>query len=508
MLPPRLDSHGSVVWAFVRDCQSAPKADPAELLCRHAALATGAEAAHVFEQAGEDVLRVALYGKSRLNGEAAGLARPSLRSGNARYFRPVQLPLFEGAGDEFPGACVPFTSVRDGRRFALLVERASGQRALDETDQSVLLTLAMAAGFQVGAVEDRPPRVHIQVPRGLRHDPEGRRARHNLRFLHAKIIGESPALLFALHRLERALRSTANILILGESGVGKEQMARTVVEEGRSQDWNFVKVNTAGLPPTLIESELFGHVKGAFTGAWRDKVGLVGGPGKTVIFLDEIGNLPMKVQDKLLQFTESGEYRRVGDEKLLKAQARIVAATSRDMTVLMKEEKFLPDLYSRLAKKVIRVPALRDRGADTSLMLTEFFGEDATRFGKEVREAISSYDWPGNVREFRDVLEDLLDQTDGEVRGEHLRNEIAYRPQLPRPETAPAKTSGLCLKRLPDPEKKRLIQSELEKNGGDLGAIRRAANYSREGWGQLLKRLEMKSEQRDQNGRALRTARS
>ncbi len=332
--------------------------------------------------------------------------------------------------------------------------------------------------------------------------------RHNLRFPHPKIIGESPALILALRRLERALRTTANILILGESGVGKEQLARTVVEEGRSKDWNFVKVNIAGLTSTLIESELFGHVKGAFTGAWKDKVGLVGGPGKTVLFLDEIGDLPMEVQVKLLHFIETGEYRRVGDEKPLRAQARIVAATSRDLTKLMLEGKFLPDLYFRLAKKVVRVPALRERGADAALMLGEFFGEDATRFGKDVREAIGSYHWPGNVREFRDVLEDLLDQTDGEVRGEHLRDELAYRPQLPRPETTMAVTRRLNLKRLPDPEKKRLIQLEVDKNGGDMGAVRVAANYSREGWAQLLVRLKMRPEPDDVIRQARRSARS
>jgi two-component system response regulator AtoC len=379
----------------------------------------------------------------------------------------------------------------------MLLERAPGEPVFSEAEQSPLLALAFVACLHA------PPASVVTAPAPLvlpQHDPEARRERHGLRLLHEGIVGESPCLIAALRRLEKALPSRKHVLLLGETGSGKEEMARALVKDGSSKGWKFVKVVVAGLTATLVESELFGHVKGAFTDAIRDKVGLVGGGEKTVLFFDEIGDLPLAIQVKLYQLMETGEYRRVGDVEIRKAVVRVVVATSCDLERLIAAGQFKPDLYFRFARKVVRVPALRDRLDDLPRLLAAFFGEEARRFTPEALATMAAYSWPGNVREFRDVLDDLLDQHDGPIGSKELLDELAYRPKIPGPAALSPRTALANLKNLPDSEKLRAIEAELAGNGGDLGAIRKAADYSDEGWVKLLIRLGMRPPRRREGG--------
>ncbi len=476
------------VWPFLLACRRAP-ADFAGLLCRRALEIAGAAAAAVFMHSGAERVCAAAAGRSSLNGHLAPLVRAAFETGKASFQGPARLPLFEGHGPAAAVACVPFVTMGGGRTYVMVVEGNPGLGSFPEISQSQLLDLALLA--TIAAPPLSPGVAALSIPAA--HDPEGRRVRHGLRFPFPGIVGESPPLVAAFRRLEVALRNSRHVLLLGESGVGKELFARTFIEEGVSKGREFVHVVVPNVTSTLLESELFGHEMGAFTGATRDKVGLLGGGRKILLFLDEIGNIPPEVQSKLLQLCETGIFRPVGSSKEIRADVRIVAATSRDLADLMRRGEFLEDLYFRLARNVIRIPALRHRLDDVPRLLNHFFGQESLRFGTDAHSFIAAYGWPGNLRELRDVLEFLLEARDGEILGDHIRAEVSYRPAIQGSELDESPVGLAHLKELSDNEKRKLISAELGRNGGDLEAIRKAAGYSREGWVRLLIRLKLRS---------------
>lgn len=215
--------------------------------------------------------------------------------------------------------------------------------------------------------------------------------------------------LFAV--LERVAQSEVNVLIEGESGTGKELVATELVKRGPRADKPFVVVDCSSIPANLIESHLFGHAKGAFTGADRDRAGAFEVASGGTVFLDEVGELPLEMQPKLLRVLEARTVCRVGETKVRPVDVRVIAATNRELEREMNQGRFREDLYFRLAVVTLRVPPLRARGEDIPLLvpvLVEAIGarpESASLFSPEVLEQMARYDWPGNVRELRNYIE-------------------------------------------------------------------------------------------------------
>ncbi|MEO8554581.1 MAG: sigma-54 dependent transcriptional regulator, partial [Kofleriaceae bacterium] len=209
--------------------------------------------------------------------------------------------------------------------------------------------------------------------------------------------------------------SSSTVLLTGESGTGKERIAEALVQASRRADKPFVRFNCATLSPELAEAELFGHSKGAFTGAVKARPGLFREADGGTILLDEIGELPLAIQAKLLRVLQEGEVRPVGEDQPIKVDVRIIAATHRDLLQMAGEGKFREDLYYRLKVVHLQLPALRERPEDIAILARHFLGEFAHRFGvgpfkvvPALLERLAAYAWPGNVRELQNALESAV----------------------------------------------------------------------------------------------------
>jgi transcriptional regulator with GAF, ATPase, and Fis domain len=228
----------------------------------------------------------------------------------------------------------------------------------------------------------------------------------------AGLIGQSAALHNVIRQLELVARTESTVLILGETGTGKELVARALHERSLRYDAPLVRVNCSAIPTTLLESELFGHEKGAFTGALARRTGRFEQAQGGSIFLDEIGELSLDVQPKLLRVLQEREFERLGGAQTVRADVRLIAATHRDLAGMCRERAFRGDLYYRLNVFPIEVPPLRDRREDIPLLAQHFVALFAARLHREVPEidplslsGLRDYDWPGNVRELQNVLE-------------------------------------------------------------------------------------------------------
>ena len=237
-----------------------------------------------------------------------------------------------------------------------------------------------------------------------------------------RIIGESPALKKMLARLEAVAQTAASVLIQGESGTGKELVAHVIHSRSSRTDSPLVKVNCASIPHELFESEFFGHVKGAFTGAYRDRVGRFQLADGGTIFLDEIGEIPPDLQGKLLRVLQEREYERVGDDSTLSVDVRVIAATNRDLEKVVEQGGFREDLYYRLSVFPIDVPPLRERGDDIIQLASHFlekayleFGHRPLTLSRQQVSLLNKYDWPGNVRELKNVIERAVILSQGKV---------------------------------------------------------------------------------------------
>jgi formate hydrogenlyase transcriptional activator len=229
---------------------------------------------------------------------------------------------------------------------------------------------------------------------------------------HTEIVGQSRAIKRILAQAEQVARTDSTVLIVGETGTGKELLARAIHNLSTRKDRPMITVNCASLPPTLIESELFGRERGAYTGALTKMVGRFEVADGSTLFLDEIGELPLEVQSKLLRVLEEGNFERLGSTKTLHVNVRIVAATNRDIALDLKEGKFRKDLYYRLNVFPISIPPLRERPQDIPLLVWAFIKEFEIKVGKRIdsipkksMEALQAYSWPGNIRELRNVIE-------------------------------------------------------------------------------------------------------
>jgi two-component system response regulator AtoC len=242
------------------------------------------------------------------------------------------------------------------------------------------------------------------------------------RFEFNNIIGSSPAMNLVFERMSRIVKTDSTVLVTGESGTGKELVARALHYNGTRRERPFVAVNCSAIPEALLESELFGHVRGAFTGAIKDKPGKFEAANHGTIFLDEIGTLPLHLQAKILRVLQEQEVERVGSNKPVKLHVRVISATNADLEEMVKGGTFREDLYYRLNVIPLHLPPLRERQQDI-MYLTAFFLEKQCRLmgrlpctiSKQALEALEQYSWPGNVRELENLIERMIALTDANI---------------------------------------------------------------------------------------------
>jgi DNA-binding NtrC family response regulator len=291
-------------------------------------------------------------------------------------------------------------------------------------------------------IEKKPPyleHLEVVVRRALEHARLKREVEHLRQGTghDQAMIGESPGLRRALQRLDKVARSnTATVLLHGETGSGKELMARYLHDHSARAAGSFVDLNCSAIPEHLLESQLFGHEKGAFTDAKHFKKGLFDLADGGTLFLDEIGEMPMQLQSKLLRVLESRTFRRVGGQTDITVDVRVVAATHRDLPREVQDGRFREDLYYRLNVVPISMPPLRERAEDIAPLADHFIrrfcgelGRPAVRLHPAALEAMRGYAWPGNVRELKNVIERVvLLEAEDEIRAEHLPSEITRRP--------------------------------------------------------------------------------
>ena len=249
-----------------------------------------------------------------------------------------------------------------------------------------------------------------------------------------EIVGESDALKRTLAQIEAVAATPATVLVLGESGVGKEMIARAIHCNSQRADKALVKVNCASIPKDLFESEFFGHVRGAFTGAHADRIGRLQLAAGGTLFLDEVGEIPLNLQGKLLRALQERQFERVGDDKTIDADVRIIAATNRDLETEVREGRFREDLYYRLSVFPLTVPPLRERVEDVVPLAGHFvtlicrdLGRTPLRIRRHEAEALKRYGWPGNIRELRNVIERAIIMS----KGDRLRLELAMQDSKP-----------------------------------------------------------------------------
>ena len=276
------------------------------------------------------------------------------------------------------------------------------------------------------------------------------------------MVAESPAMRNLLRRVSPIAATNASVVILGESGSGKEVLARAVHANGPRAAQPFLAVNVSALPPTLLESELFGHVRGAFTGATSSKAGLFEAAHQGTLFLDEIAELPLELQPKFLRALQDGEVRRIGETRPFRVDVRVLCATHQDLRRAVAERRFREDLYYRLKVFTLTVPPLRERREDLLPLMQMFLEQEGHATGKltrRAREAVLRYAWPGNVRELANAAKHGAVLSGGrDVDVEHLPQEVLEPPH-------PAIGQKTLLRKLADVEREH-VMGVLEACGG------------------------------------------
>ncbi|MFT5326895.1 MAG: DNA-binding NtrC family response regulator [Planctomycetaceae bacterium] len=313
-----------------------------------------------------------------------------------------------------------------------------------------------------------------------------------------KMIGESPQMQQVFRLIERAGPSDKAILIQGESGTGKELVAKAILSNSLRADKPFVTINCAALPEQLVESELFGHEKGSFTGATGTNPGLFEVADGGTLFIDEIGELPLSLQPKLLRVLEDGSMRRVGSHKERRVDVRIVAATNRDLTFEVEEGNFREDLYYRINVLTIELPSLKDREGDVELLINHILGSDWT-LDEESRDCLLRYDWPGNIRQLINVLERAqILADDGEIVIDDLPQEVVN-ARSSGSESAVgspsiASSAGPPSARLEDLERAHVVRI-LGDNQGNKAQAARALGIHRRKLYRMLERFKIQPDE-------------
>jgi two-component system nitrogen regulation response regulator NtrX len=306
-----------------------------------------------------------------------------------------------------------------------------------------------------------------------------------------ELVGNHPSMKNLWKEILKTAPTNATILVYGESGTGKELIARAIHKNSLRAKERFVQVNCAAIPEELIESELFGHVKGAFTGATEKKAGKFEQADGGTIFLDEIGDMSLKTQSKVLRVLEEGEIQKVGSSKINKVDVRVIAATNKDLKKEKKEGRFREDLFFRLNVIPLYSPPLREKKEDISLLVEYFskiYSEENNfkqrEFSKEAIEAIQRYPWKGNVRELKNVVERLLIMTDADIiEMKDLPEQIRGEVQTYLPDAKGIKT----LKEFREQAEKDFILSKLKENNWNISQTAREIDTPRSN---LYKKLE------------------
>jgi len=430
---------------------------------------------------------------------------------------PVRFPADSTLPDPFDGllakdaedlhhihACLGCPLYVDEKLVGALTADALDPHAFDHLDQGFLKAVGAIAGAQMQTAN---------LIEALEHSAEhqGLIASDLMQDIHkrqgSQIIGSSRIMEHLRREIELVAASDFTVIVLGETGVGKELVVRAIHAASARSDGPMLYLNCAALPETLAETELFGHSKGAFTGASRDRTGKFELADNGTLFLDEIGELPPSIQAKLLRAIQEGEIQRVGSEKTIHVDVRLLVATNRDLEEEVKTSRFRADLYHRLNVYPIKVPALRERKEDIPL-LTGYFcertqrrlGLGPVRISTNAVEILSQYSWPGNVRELENIISRAILKASSETpRG----NSVLLKPihlggdlislgtvdQLSSPDLDSIISKELSLNEAVQHFKKQLIQRALTKNDGNWAATAKDLGMHRSNLHHLATRL-------------------
>jgi len=299
------------------------------------------------------------------------------------------------------------------------------------------------------------------------------------RYSFGEVVGESPEMKEVLKLAAKAAMSSLTVLISGKTGTGKELIAKVIHANGPRKEGPFLSVNCAALPEVLLESELFGHRKGAFTGATEDRKGLFEAADGGTLFLDEVGEMSPSLQAKLLRVLETGEVRRLGETQIKRVDVRVIAATNRDLEKDVRDGRFRRDLFYRLNIFPIHIPPLRERREDIPLLAGHFLKDTGKRLSPEALNLLVKYDWPGNVRELKNEMERVVVLAEGNVIGPDVlsdRIRTGKRPPFRR-----------TLREILDRTEREVIERVLKECKGNRSEAARRLGLSR--WS-LLRKME------------------
>jgi transcriptional regulator with GAF, ATPase, and Fis domain len=292
-----------------------------------------------------------------------------------------------------------------------------------------------------------------------------------------QIVGTSQAIQRVLKQTELVSPTDANVLILGESGTGKELIASAIHQQSDRRHGPLIRVNCGAIPRDLFESEFFGHVKGAFSGALKDRPGRFEMADGGTLFLDEIGELPLDLQCKLLRVLQEGQFERLGDDRVRNVDVRIIAATNRNLETEVRAKRFRQDLYYRLNVVPIRVPALRERVEDIPQLITHFVGRCSQKLNRRVPSpspadmlALQNYQWPGNIRELQNIVERAVifsaqDQLHFDLPEQDQTNVFAEDARVPEQHST---TNAITTERERKQQERGNIVAALEKSNGKI----------------------------------------
>ena len=408
-------------------------------------------------------------------------------------------------------ACLGCPLRVENQLVGILTADAKDPHSFDHLEPRFLKAVGAMAGAQIQTVNliealEQSARRHGQIADDLMRDVQLGKDK--------QIIGSSPPMVRLRREIELVAGSDFSVLVLGETGVGKELVVRAIHAESMRKDGPMLYLNCAAIPETLADSELFGHTKGAFTGASKDRAGKFEVADKGTLFLDEIGELPLSIQAKLLRTIQEGEVQRVGSEKTIKVNVRLLTATNRNLEKEVEKGTFREDLFHRLNVYPLRVPALRERTTDIPL-LTGFFSErmqrrlglGPVRITTDAMDVLRAYAWPGNVRELENILSRSILKASAEfppgeqvvVNQGHLGDDLSSIPIMaqidPQPSSQPL-PSGYSLREATKRFQRQVIQGTLDHKKGNWAAAARELGMHRSNLHNLATRLKLRGKTR------------